>query len=106
MSGLQVTDVFAYRLTGQESVKVVLKIHDVSYTPVSGSPALLAYFDAAGGHFSYGTADSVIPYTLSPGNTTYATAWFATPDITGTLTLRSNDNSNLLLASCALASAG
>jgi hypothetical protein len=104
MSGLTVSDVFAYRLTVEQNlVAVTFRIADTSYTPINTSPAEIATFVTSAGTLSTDDNYAVLmPATLAPGQVATGVAVFDTTGITGTFELRSNDGYSSLLASSVL----
>lgn len=85
--GLTITDVTAYRLTGQQLVLVAFKLTDASYTPINTSPALLASLGGA----SNESGQDALPDGLAPGDAVYAAALFGVTSPTGLFCLEPND---------------
>jgi hypothetical protein len=85
--GLTISDVTAYRLTGQQQVAVAFKLTDTSYTPVNTGPALLASLGGA----SNESGQDALPDELAPGDVVYAGALFGVTSVTGLFCLEPND---------------
>jgi hypothetical protein len=84
-SSLEVSDVFAYRLTeSADTVAVTSRIQDDSYAPINTSPAVLASLITPDCTVQYNAEESELPVSLSPRASVYGFAVFATKDVTGT----------------------
>jgi hypothetical protein len=102
---LAITDVVAYRPSSAASfVEVDYKVRNVSgHVFGNGSPAWLDILDPTNGaQQREDDTSSILPTSLKPGQSAVEALIFDTTTPTGTLTLRTNDQQQSVIASCTL----
>jgi hypothetical protein len=102
---LAITDAVAYRPSAASNiVEVDYKVRNISgHVFGNGSPAWLDILNPSGGNqLREDDTSSILPRSLQPGESAVEALVFDTPTPTGTLTLRTNDQQQSVIASCTL----